>query len=66
MTTATSTPRLLRRPSAKTGIWSWITTVDHKRVGILYGYTSFAFFILGGLEALLIRTQLARPENQVV
>lgn len=66
MTTATSTPRLLRRPSAKTGIWSWVTTVDHKRVGILYGYTAFAFFILGGLEALAIRTQLARPENQVV
>jgi cytochrome c oxidase subunit I len=66
LTTVTSTPRLLRRPSAKTGIWSWITTVDHKRIGILYGYTSFAFFILGGLEALLIRTQLARPENTVV
>ena len=47
-------------------MWSWVTTVDHKRIGILYGYTSFAFFILGGLEALLIRTQLARPENTVV
>jgi cytochrome c oxidase subunit 1 len=66
LTTVTSTPRLLRRPSAKSGIWSWISTVDHKRIGVLYGYTSFAFFILGGLEALLIRTQLARPENQVV
>ena len=66
MTTASQAPRLLRRPSAKKGIWSWFTTVDHKRVGILYGYTSFAFFILGGLEALLIRTQLARPENDVV
>jgi cytochrome c oxidase subunit 1 len=66
LTTVTSPTRLLRRPTAKTGIWSWITTVDHKRIGILYGYTSFTFFILGGLEALLIRTQLARPENTVV
>jgi len=66
LTTVTSTPRLLRRPVAKTGLWSWVTTVDHKRIGILYGYTSFAFFLLGGLEALLIRTQLARPDGQVV
>ncbi|HEX2180324.1 MAG TPA: cbb3-type cytochrome c oxidase subunit I, partial [Actinomycetota bacterium] len=43
-----------------------MTTVDHKRIGILYGYTAFVFFLLGGLEALLIRTQLARPEGQVV
>ena len=36
-----------------TGLWSWITTVDHKRIGILYGATAFLFFLLGGLEALL-------------
>jgi cytochrome c oxidase subunit 1 len=47
-------------------IWSWITTVDHKRVGILYGVTAFAFFLIGGLEALLIRLQLAAPNNRVV
>src|SRR2546422_7404848 len=41
---------------------SWITTVDHKRIGILYGVTAFAFFLLGGLEALLIRLQLAAPD----
>ncbi|HEX9894422.1 MAG TPA: cytochrome c oxidase subunit I [Gemmatimonadales bacterium] len=46
-----------------TGLWSWITTVDHKRIGILYGATAFLFFLIGGLEALLIRWQLARPEN---
>jgi len=45
---------------------SWITTVDHKRVGILYGVTAFAFFLLGGLEALLIRLQLASPGAHVV
>ena len=47
----------------KTGLWSWITTVDHKRIGILYGATAFFFFLLGGLEALLIRVQLARADN---
>jgi cytochrome c oxidase subunit I len=49
-----------------TGLWSWITTVDHKRIGILYGVTAFAFFLIGGLEALIIRLQLARPGNIVV
>ncbi len=45
------------------GIWSWIATVDHKRIGVMYGLASFFFFLVGGLEALLIRIQLARPEN---
>ena len=49
-----------------TGVWSWITTVDHKRIGILYGVTAFAFFLIGGIEALLIRLQLARPLNTVM
>jgi cytochrome c oxidase subunit I len=47
----------------KTGIWSWITTVDHKKIGILYGATAFAFFLIGGLEALLLRIQLGTAEN---
>jgi cytochrome c oxidase subunit 1 len=45
------------------GIWGWLTTVDHKRIGIMYGVTSFVFFLIGGIEALLIRVQLARPDN---
>ena len=44
-------------------LWSWITTVDHKRIGILYGATAFLFFLIGGLEALLLRIQLGRPDN---
>ena len=44
-----------------TGIWSWITTVDHKRIGTLYLWTALFFFMVGGLEAVLIRTQLMRP-----
>src|SRR2546425_1121827 len=45
---------------------SWLTTVDHKRIGILYGVSAFGFFLLGGIEALLIRLQLARPAANVV
>ncbi|HEX5387484.1 MAG TPA: cytochrome c oxidase subunit I [Gemmatimonadales bacterium] len=50
----------------KTGLWSWLTTVDHKRIGILYGTTAFCFFLLGGLEALLIRFQLVKANNTLV
>ena len=40
---------------AATGLWSWVTTVDHKRIGILYGVSAFTFFLLGGIEALIMR-----------
>ena len=43
------------------GIWSWITTVDHKRIGTLYLWTALFFFLVGGLEAVIIRTQLMKP-----
>jgi cytochrome c oxidase subunit 1 len=49
-----------------TGIWSWITTVDHKRIGTLYLFTALFFFLFGGLEAFLIRLQLAKPNGTVV
>ena len=48
------------------GLWSWLTTVDHKRIGILYLFTSLFFFAVGGIEALLIRVQLAEPVNDFV
>ncbi len=50
-------------PAAKSGLWSWLTTVDHKRIGILYGASAFVFFLIGGLEALLMRWQLGAPEQ---
>ncbi len=50
----------------ETGLWSWITTVDHKRIGKLYLISSLLFFALGGLEALMIRMQLFRPENNFI
>src|SRR5918999_6078373 len=62
-TAAVQRRSLFTRPTSMTGFWSWITTVDHKRIGILYGVTAFIFFIIGGVEALLLRIQLARPEN---
>ncbi len=54
---------VLRRPKSTKGFWGWITTVDHKRIGILYGVTAFIFFLFGGVEALLIRLQLAQPNG---
>src|SRR5215210_7165574 len=48
------------------GIWSWITTVDHKRIGVLYLVTSLFFFIVGGTEAAIMRVQLAGPNMGVV
>ena len=46
--------------------WSWITTVDHKRIGILYMVTAIIFFFGAGIEALVMRTQLARPDSTLV
>src|SRR3970040_2567771 len=48
------------------GLMSWITTVDHKRIGVMYFVSAFVFFLIGGLEALLIRAQLGSPENTVL
>ncbi len=58
--------RLLERPKATTGWFSWFTTVDHKKIAILYGVTALVFFGVGGIEALLIRLQLARPDGTVL
>ena len=52
--------------SEQTGLWSWLTTVDHKRIGILYLYTALFYLMVGGLEAALIRTQLSKPNLHVV
>src|SRR5438445_11382916 len=45
------------------GILEWITTTDHKQIGVLYLTTTFLFFLTGGLLALGIRTQLATPDT---
>ena len=58
--------RLLRRPTKPTGVWNWVTTIDHKKIGALYGITSFMFFLIGGLEAIIMRVQLSRAEHDLV
>ncbi len=57
---------VLWRPHAPTGLMDWLTTVDHKKIGFLYGFFALIFFLVGGVEALLIRTQLMFPNNTVL
>ncbi len=53
----------------KTGIWSWLSSTDHKRIGLMYLTAITVFFLLGGAAAMLMRTELAfpnlRPEDAV-
>ncbi len=51
------------RPRNQTGLKNWLTTVDHKKIGIMYGSAAMFFLLIGGLAALLIRIQLATPNN---
>src|SRR5438270_413451 len=55
-----------RKPFGETYIGEWIMTTDHKKIGIMYIVTAFFFFLLGGTEALLVRTQLAVPNGKVL
>ena len=54
------------RPQGGRGWRDWLSTVDHKRIGILYGASALFFFLVGGIEALLIRLQLATPDGSVL
>ena len=61
---ATLNPDVTRTEVPKRGgLWGWITTTDHKKIGILYGGSAIVFFVVGGVEALLIRIQLAAPNG---
>ena len=53
-------------PAPRPGWIGWVTTVDHKRIGVLYLVTAFVFMMLGGVEALLMRLQLAQPGGRVL
>src|SRR5436190_14248599 len=55
-----------RKPFGETYIGQWIMTTDHKKIGVMYIVTAFFSFLVGGLEALLIRTQLAVPNGHVL
>ena len=54
------------RPTASTGWRSWVTTVDHKKIGIMYGATALVFLMIGGFEAILIRLQLWSPRGTLL
>ena len=58
--------RSSRRGASDPGFWGWLTSVDHKSIGKRYIVTAFLMFIAGGIEAALMRTQLARPENTLI
>jgi cytochrome c oxidase subunit 1 len=66
-TTTQAPPQVIRRSVVPTtGVLGWLTTVDHKRIGILYGVSAFILFLIGGLEAMIIRLQLGKPNNLLV
>ncbi len=56
----------LVRPDHSKGLKDWLTTVDHKKIGLMYALFAMVFLIVGGVEALVIRAQLAVAENNLV
>lgn len=58
--------RLERLWAERPGLVGWLTTTDHKRIGIMYFFTALMFFGAGGVEALLIRTQLIGPNHHLL
>ncbi|HEY5662064.1 MAG TPA: cbb3-type cytochrome c oxidase subunit I [Gaiellaceae bacterium] len=58
--------RLERMWQSRPGVLGWLTTTDHKRIGLLYFWTTLVLFGAGGIEALLIRTQLIAPNQNLV
>ncbi len=54
------------RPRGGNGWKDWLFTVDHKKIGIMYGAAGLLFFVIGGIYALFVRLQLARPANTIL
>jgi len=65
MATTTLHPPIAQ-PARRSAIYEWVTTTDHKKIGILYFINSFVFFFIGGLLALGVRAELAQPGLQFV
>ncbi len=62
-----ATTTLVReRVGYRSTLFEWLTTTDHKKIGVLYLTSSLIFFLLGGLQALAIRTQLAFPNQALL
>src|SRR5436309_13045115 len=56
----------IQRPRQTKRWIDWITTTDHKKIGIMYLVLTFVFFMLGGVEALMMRAQLSVPNNTLI
>jgi cytochrome c oxidase subunit 1 len=52
--------------TAKSGIWSWLFSLDHKRIGLMYLIGTMIFFLAGGIFALTLRTELLTPEGDLL
>ena len=53
-------------PAVRSGLYEWLTTTDHKKIGIMYLINSILFFVMGGILALIVRAELAQPGMQFV
>ena len=59
--------KVFPRPSQyTTGLVDWLTTIDHKKIGLMYGMAALFFLLVGGIEALLIRSQLWSHNMEVL
>src|SRR6266571_4568613 len=65
-TQAAFMPGTQAKPKALEVVWSWLTTVDHKRIGILYGVSAYVFFLVVGVSSIIMRLQLAKPDGTVL
>ena len=63
---AGSDARLEQLWRTRPGLIGWLSSVDHKEIGKRYLVTAFAFLLIGGLEALVMRVQLARPDQSLL
>src|SRR5918996_3814535 len=63
MATTVITPRAAVYQRSR--LYEWLTTTDHKKIGVLYVTSAYVFFLLGGIMALFIRTELALPGSQI-
>src|SRR5258708_11868378 len=68
--TARAVPQVIahevKKPRTSKRWIDWVTTTDHKKIGIMYLVATFVFFALGGVEALLMRVQLGQPGNTLL
>jgi cytochrome c oxidase subunit I len=66
MSTATVEQRLTEIWETPKGLWGWLTTVDHKELGKRYIFTAIVVLLVGGVEALIMRLQLAQPHESLL